>query len=114
MCCFGTFIASAVSLHHVVANLPARGEVDPSVSTTIVDIVGMNYSSMLFNSLAASGTGVAISLLTLIYEVVPIVLRFLNIGLINLKIKIFLSVVSQSATTDDHDMTASTLDSINV
>ena len=59
----------------------------------------MNYSSMIFNSLAASGTGVAISLLTLIYEVVPIVLRFLNIGLINLKIKIFLSVVSVDLST---------------
>ena len=49
---------------------------------------------MIFNSLSAGGTGVGIAVLFMIYELVPIILRFLNIGFINYKIKIFLGIVS--------------------
>lgn len=91
----GAFIASAISLHHTLVNLPARdlNVIPLNVENAIRDTADLDYGSLLFNSKAASGTGIAISLLTLIYEILPIVLRFLNIGLINYKIKIFLSIV---------------------
>ena len=92
MWCVATFIASAIALHHTVTNVPSS--VGRAVDNRVDDVIGLNYGSLLFNSLAAGGTGVAISLLTILYELVPIILRFLNIGLINLKIKIFLSIVS--------------------
>lgn len=87
----GTLIASAISLHHTLENLE---DVDPIFETRIDSITDLNYVSLLFNNRAASGTGIAISILTIIYEILPIVLRFLNIGLINYKIKIFLAIVS--------------------
>lgn len=69
--------------------------VPSNTDEAIQSLVGFNYVSMIFNSLSAGGTGVGISLLFMIYEVVVIILRFLNIGLVNLKIKIFLGIVSK-------------------
>jgi hypothetical protein len=85
----GTLIASAISLHHTLENLPEEVS-----SSRIGEIADLNYPSLLFNARAASGTGIAISIVTIIYEVIPIVLRFLNIGFVNYKIKIFLGIVS--------------------
>lgn len=89
-----TLIASAVALHHVLENLPPK-DLNVIPETRIENIADLDYGSLLFNSRAAAGTGIAISLLTIIYAVVPIVIRFLNIGLVNYKIKIFLSIVSK-------------------
>lgn len=65
-----------------------------AVDSMIESETGLDYRSMIFNSLSAGGIGVGISLLFMLYELVPIILRFLNIGLINVKIKIFLGIVS--------------------
>lgn len=59
----------------------------------ILDITDMTYESMIFNSLSGVGVGVAVSAVVIIYELIPIILRFLNIGLLNLKIKIVLAIV---------------------
>lgn len=92
--CVGGLVASAISLNHTLENLPAESAIDPTIESRIDDIADLNYDSLLFNARAASATGIAISLVVIIYEIVPIVLRFLNIGLINYKIKIFLGIVS--------------------
>ena len=60
----------------------------------VEEMTGVNYPTLRFNSLAAGVIGIATSILCLIYETVVIILRFLNIGLINYKIKIFLAIVS--------------------
>ena len=93
----GAFIASAISLHHTLENLPDSNDADPAINR-IDDIVDFGYNSLLFNARAASATGIAVSLVTILYEILPIVLRFLNIGFINYKIKIFLGIVSTEVT----------------
>ena len=94
----GAFIASAISLHHTLENLPDSNDVVSEIVTRIDDIADFGYNSLLFNARAASATGIAVSLVTILYEILPIVLRFLNIGFINYKIKIFLGIVSTEVT----------------
>ena len=48
-----------------------------------------------FNSQAGAGTGIAVSILLMFIGIGVIIVRFLNIGLINAKHKIFLSIVSE-------------------
>ena len=52
-----------------------------------------NYYTTILKFFCSAGYVVAIAGLAIILEVLVIVLRFLNIGLINLKSKIFLAIV---------------------
>ena len=88
-------IASAIALDDVLNNVPDA--LLQNLDRMVEDITGLNYTSMIFNSLSGAGLGVAVSVVVIIYEIIPIVLRFLNIGLINYKIKIFLGIVSYNA-----------------
>ena len=49
---------------------------------------------MILLSAASAGLGIGLGIAVLLGETVVIILRFLNFGLINYKIKIFLTVVS--------------------
>ncbi len=91
MCSIATLIASAIAIRQI-NRLPET--VDQSIDTRIESTVALNYITIIVNSLSAGGIGIGVSLLFMIYELVPIILRFVNIGLINIKIKIFLSIVS--------------------
>ena len=66
----------------------------PSFRDTDLNAGGLNAVTLLFNSLAAGGVGVGVAVLIVVWEILMVILRFLNIGLINLKIKIFLGIVS--------------------
>ena len=46
-----------------------------------------------------SGLTIAVAALAIIIEVLVIILRFLNVGLVNIKINIFLIIVSQAIFT---------------
>lgn len=65
----------------------------PKISTGY-SIVTYTASKLLHAIYVTTGVVIAVASLAIIIEVVVIVLRFLNIGLINLKIKIFLIIVS--------------------
>lgn len=88
-----TLIASAIAYDHV-KDLPNRNNV--ALNNLVQSVADINYRSFVFNSIAGGATGIGISILVLIYEMLPIILRFLNIGLINYKIKIFLGIVRYS------------------
>lgn len=61
-------------------------------------VVGLNSSSLVSpNTYGSAGFVVAISALAIIMEVLFIVVRICNIGLINLKVKTFLIIVSSQS-----------------
>ncbi len=80
-------IVAAVSLGLVVA-LP------PLNNAEIMMATGLNRATLLLNSYAAGGIGIGVAVLIVVWEIVMIILRFLNIGLLNIKSKIFLIIVS--------------------
>ena len=82
----GVLIASAVSLGLVRTTLPSFD----------LGSLGINGVILLFNSLSAGGVGVGVAVLIIVWEIVMIILRFLNIGSINLKIWILLVIVSNN------------------
>lgn len=88
----GVIVAAAVALG-LVQGLPSSFTDDPRTRMEISNATGFNTETLLFNSNLGGGIGIAAAILTIIYEIVVIVLRFLNIGLVNLKIKIFLIIV---------------------
>ena len=87
----GAFITSAVALG-LLQGLPRFTDVT-SRATISREIPGSNPETLFLNSYLGGGIGITAATLTIIYEIIFIVLRFLNIGLINLKIKIFLIIV---------------------
>ena len=86
----GVLIASAVSLG-LVAALPSFNLVSRAIISTQTDV---NAETLLFNSYSGGGVGVGSAVLIIVWEILMIILRFLNIGLLNVKSKIFLVIVS--------------------
>lgn len=64
------------------------------VDEQIRDKVKKVYSDVIMESVSATGLGVGGALAALSAELLIIILRLINFGLINYKIKIFLSIVS--------------------
>jgi len=64
------------------------------INNLVEQLIGVNYNTLIQNSVIAGGLGIGIALVTIPYELLVIILRFLNIGLVNYKIKIFLGIVS--------------------
>ena len=79
-------VTSALVLAFTITYSPSSTTGSVTDNSTIAVAVG--------GSAAAGGILMVASLIGLLWEIVMIVLRFLNIGLLNLKPKIFLSVVS--------------------
>ncbi len=87
----GVLIASAVSLG-LVAALPSF--TDP-VSRVIINAgTDVNTETLFFNSYSGGGVGVGSAVLIIVWESLMIILRFLNIGLLNIKSTVFLVIVS--------------------
>jgi hypothetical protein len=80
-------IAAAVALATLRGNSDNIGRIDD-----VPD--GGDLTELRDNTYAATGVAIAVACFGIIYEVLFIVLRFLNIGLLNLKSKILLVVVS--------------------
>lgn len=85
----GVLVASAVCLG-LVAALPAFSNAERA---QIMAMTNLNRQTLLFNSYAGGGIGVGVAVLIVVWEILMIVLRFLNIGLLNIKSKIFLVIV---------------------
>lgn len=78
----------------MVAGLPQFSMLTSGDRIVINQVDNTNYATLLLNSYAGGGVGLGAALLIIIWEALMIILRFTNIGLLNLKIKIFLGIVS--------------------
>ena len=88
----GVLIASAVSLGLVAALPPFT---DMQTSRVIIErMTDVNAVTLFFNSYSGGGVGVGSAVLIIVWESLMIILRFLNIGLLNIKSTVFLVIVS--------------------
>ena len=87
-----TLITAVLVLNHIRGNFEEN--IPRFFNDLIEQLTGVNYNTIIQNSISAGGLGIGIALVTIPYELLVVVLRFLNIGLINYKIKIFLGIVS--------------------
>ena len=89
---FATLITSSIALYKLQNDLPTTilEDVDEIIRTT----AGLGYNDLTYYSVSAAGLGVGIGLAVVVCELLIICLRFINIGLINYKIKVFLLIVS--------------------
>ncbi len=91
--CVVVLVATSLGIYQIETDLP--GTILQIVDIQIKETLNKDYSTLVVTSIAAFGLGLGISVATLLAETILIVLRFVNFTLINYKIKVFLSIVSQ-------------------
>lgn len=79
-------------LHVIGTKIPSVVLVD--IEDKIKEITNFGYRELVYSSVSIGGVAAGISIATIVAEITMICLRFANIGLVNYKIRIFLSVVS--------------------
>ena len=97
LACVAAVIGAAIALQKLNSDLPSNFATSSAISSAVEAATSnpsLNSRSMLFNSQIAGGLAIPTAVLILALEIAMIVIRFLNIGLYNLKVKIFLSIVS--------------------
>jgi uncharacterized Tic20 family protein len=66
------------------------------IDEQIKEIVNRNYRSVIMTSISAAGLGIGAAVAAFIAEIIVIIIRCINFGLINHNIKLFLYFVSCS------------------
>lgn len=89
-----TIICSSLGLYYIHNDAPTTVLV--VTDNDIRDTVNKGYKSVILISVAAAGLGVGGAVAALIAESSIILLRFINFGIVNYKIKVFLALVSCS------------------
>ena len=84
-------VSSAAALHYLRSEAPTQILVVHDLQ--IKDRLKKGYADLAQISASSAGLGIGISIATLVSEFVVVILRFLNIGLINYKFKTFLTIV---------------------
>lgn len=90
--CFIIIVVSSIALNLIRNENPRTILV--LIDEKIQEILKKSYNSVVSEALAGAGLGLGVALSVLIAEVLLLVLRFINFGLINHKIHIFLIIVS--------------------
>ena len=87
-------ICGSLGLYYIHNKAPA--DVLVVIDNDIRDTVNRGYKSVILTSVSAAGLGVGGAVAAFIAEAAIVLLRFINFGIINYKIKVFLCMVSCS------------------
>ena len=83
---------SSITLNHIYSQSP--DSILVRVDEKFDSNIGKNYRSLINESVGGAALALGVSLACFIAEGLIVILRFINFGLINYKIKLFLVIVS--------------------
>lgn len=84
-------IISSIALNRIEDNFPPV----PSEENEIIKKnLNVDYNQMIIIFTTGSEIAIALAAFIILYEIMVIIIRFVNVNLINKKIKVFLSLVS--------------------